>query len=263
MFAVKLAGDGTIKINNGTGAMPTFCSLNLFFGIEGQSNAAGYGAGCGFSTTGGVDLRPNNSLVTPLTDPNGDNTYSPFTGGTGSAWPSMAQRLYQLTGRKTIIINLGIPSAGLTVSGGGNMWGPGADCRYPQFSNRITNALSVLAGSAYSNFEYHGDIWWQGETDGGMGVSTNTYRDALITFINQVHGDWPRYLRNFYMVKIKSTLSGYPNIRAADDLVEAAHNRAFVAAENLAPYYDPANAHHIQSEYNAIGIDIAEFIAEN
>ena len=233
-----------------------------FFVDIGQSNACGYSNSVNtLSGVGGIEIKTNGTLVTPVTDPCGQAVGKFDATVKGSSWPAFAKKYAEISSKPPIILCLGAMAAGLTSDPyESGQWAVGAADLYASAKTHIDSAIATLESDGYK-IDFKGFIFWQGETDGQINVSTAAYQAALETLATQYFSDYSAWGTdlNFYLIKIKNNGANDYKIRDADDNASVGNVRIKVAFENP---YTGADEHHTQAEYDVIGEAVATYINE-
>jgi hypothetical protein len=205
-------------------------------------------------TVAGIEIHTDGSYTVPLIEPTGNND-SPFHesghGGynQGSLWLAFANKYYDLSGQKIIVLSLGINGTLISQWTGGYM----ADA-----VGEITTAINQLQEDGYY-FEFENVIWLQGESDNNNGTTTIQYKTALNSLWTYIKQQFPSYsleLSISYPYKVgeyacQPAQLAYAN-EEADVYLDYPVDTPFCG--NL--------VHFCQAQYNEIGETIAVNIYE-
>ena len=227
--------------------------------VAGQSNAEGRGS----STTAGAGWRMDGAATETLQDPVGGAL-------SGSAWPAFANKYYQLTGRKVVIIEAASGGTALLAAAGASNWSS---------TGFLRGVAIVVAQGAVEALQAAGRlghvrlIWQQGEQDAsaynGTTVTDTLYQaeqEALFAyFFANITG-----LESILVSELGTTLNGvgasnYTLIRAAQNAAVAATancHLAFTGAKDFAAQAKMLdNVHYNQTGLNEMGEALATYAA--
>lgn len=241
-----------------------------FFVARGQSNATGAGDSQ-YSpevTNGSLEITVEGD-IRPLADPVGE-AVSPWSASSGSLYPAFANKYYELTGKKIILLHTTLGGSGLTrvTQYSPTYYWKGTGQLGEQSEDIIDSSIAILDAAGYS-FQFMGQLWYQGESDydrtaEAYGADLN---DFFTAFINHYIAEWPDIKNYEYKM---STFGGETSPRQANDSLAASRTDTLVVWDNPYDYYTqlstyPATQgwHLTQEQYNLCGETSAEIIAEN
>lgn len=244
-------------------------SIDLFL-IGGQSNAAGSAGNAAGSPDvalfNSVMWQPSAGALLPTDDPVGSV-------GTGSAWPAFANRWFEETGRRCILVQSASSGSGQTAASAiaeGHHWDDGGN-RYPDAVALLDDAIKYLSRRKV-NYVIRGILWHQGErdcqaTEGGK-ITASEYRSA---FENMVSKFRTKYGSGFdlWLFRVgkrnSGDTAGFQGIRAEqyDATVDSAH--IHMVYTDCVNFPDRAlmldELHYIQAGYDHMGSRGASAIA--
>jgi len=255
---------GVVKTSS-TGIIKNWDHACVFVTSSGQSNCSGFGdSALSVPCPNGYEIHTNNSVESTITDPVGQNAGSFWAANTGSLYPALAQKFYELTGRKAIVLSLGVGSSGLHVDPySAGIWKVSSHDLYDEAKGEIDGAISYLAGQAY-DFDYAIHIWFQGETDALAHVSQADYVTDFTAYKNQMFSDyteWPNL--KIFVAHIKNHDAYDAAMRAAAEAVAASSGgRVIIGSSNPGPYNE-LTEHYDQEELDEVGENLAVSAVNN
>ena len=152
----------------------------LLFIVAGQSNAVGTGPIPGYEDASYCSLYwdwkdQKAKSLKPLKDP----VYRSFR---GSAWPSFARKIFELTGRKVIILNVAWGGAAVTNINPNNSWYQDATVTSLRRTDATREWTDMAAELKAKDIQYElaGMMWIQGEAEcARVGAGTITVQDYI------------------------------------------------------------------------------------
>ena len=223
------------------GSNPSASSKPVLFVISGQSNAVGCGlyppctqakdSGSFWSwANGDNELKP---IVDPISNEN-----------KGSGWPEFASLFFELTGRKTILLN--IANGGSTVTDGGyttaNTWADNGYGTLRTSRSGVWNAFSSAVPA--TDYDLGGILWVQGEYDAQrLYAGTITVGEYSGTWDNLSEGtrgvlQWTRNLIGVSNCPIFIGLIGYQQSCKTNTALKNAYDAIINAQRALVDYTD-------------------------
>ena len=252
----------------------------LLFIVAGQSNAVGTGPSPGYEDASYCGLYwdwkdQKSKSLKPLRDP-------VYRSVKGSAWPSFARKIFELTGRKTIILNIAWGGAAVTNINPSNSWYQDDEVvslRRIDATREWTALLDALKASSI-DYELAGMMWVQGESEcariGAGTLSVQSYVDGTLDVFKYFRDLTSRPTLPIYMAQIGYTksvltnlvlLNGYEAVRAAQLELCMKNENDFMACELPGTYfragYMQDNIHYNQRGYNSMGVSFARFISNH
>lgn len=252
----------------------------LLFIVAGQSNAVGTGPSPGYEDASYCGLYwdwkdQKSKSLKPLRDP-------VYRSVKGSAWPSFARKIFELTGRKTIILNIAWGGAAVTNINPSNSWYQDDEVvslRRIDATREWTALLDALKASSI-DYELAGMMWVQGESEcaqiGAGTLSVQSYVDGTLDVFKYFRDLTSRPTLPIYMAQIGYTksvltnpvlLNGYEAVRAAQLELCMKNENDFMACELPGTYfragYMQDAIHYNQRGYNSLGASFARFISNH
>lgn len=252
----------------------------LLFIVAGQSNAVGTGPIPGYEDASYCSLYwdwkdQKAKSLKPLKDP-------VYRSVKGSAWPSFARKIFELTGRKVIILNVAWGGAAVTNINPSNSWYQDDEVvslRRIDATREWTALLDALKASSI-DYELAGMMWVQGESEcariGAGTLSVQSYVDGTLDVFKYFRDLTSRPTLPIYMAQIGYTksvltnpvlLNGYEAVRAAQLELCMKNENDFMACELPGTYfragYMQDNIHYNQRGYNSLGASFARFISNH
>ena len=250
----------------------------VLFIVAGQSNAAGYvpqayesAAYCGQLW----DYRPNVNKLVPLKDPTNPR-YSDY----GSAWPAFARHFFEITGRKSVIVNVAKGASYVTNHSENTWYGEDDTNELRVIASTQFMAVTEALGTAETDYILGGILWIQGEAEAtGLGqgtISVSEYKSGTLDvfrFFKEMtaNPDLQIYMSQigFHSQGLTNPVvqSGYEKVQKAQ--VELARdNENVYLAFSGAKYFREAKemtdgVHYSQNGYNIVGKAFARFIANH
>ena len=250
----------------------------VLFIVAGQSNAAGYvpqayesAAYCGQFW----DYRPNVNKLVPLKDPTNPR-YSDY----GSAWPAFARHFFEITGRKSVIVNVAKGASYVTNHSENTWYGEDDTNELRVIASTQFMAVTEALGTAETDYILGGILWIQGEAEAtGLGqgtISVSEYKSGTLDvfrFFKEMtaNPDLQIYMSQigFHSQGLTNPVvqSGYEKVQKAQ--VELARdNENVYLAFSGAKYFREAKemtdgVHYSQNGYNIVGKAFARFIANH
>lgn len=164
------------------------------FGVAGQSNATGHGAGGQWSPRPDPVrcLQFHGGSLASCHDPVGNPGAVPAGEVGVSPWPAFAQTYHEATGHAVLVVPCAIGGTGQHIGSdlnGNGHWGPGGTLA-AQAIDKINAALAAASSAGWQP-QYRGTLWHQGENDAdtlqGSSADTTAYREALKWMIQEFH----------------------------------------------------------------------------
>ena len=254
----------------------------LLFIVAGQSNAVGTGPSPGYEDASYCGLYwdwkdQKAKSIKPLKDP----VYRSFR---GSAWPSFARKIFELTGRKVIILNVAWGGAAVTNINPNNSWYQDStvtSLRRIDATREWTALLEALKASSI-DYELAGMMWVQGEAEcariGAGTLPVQAYTDGTLDAFKYFRDLTSRPTLPIYMAQIgyyklamanPELLGGYEKVRKAqlDLCKEHEKDSIFMASELPGTYFKAGYMqdaiHYNQRGYNSLGASFARFISNH
>lgn len=254
----------------------------LLFIVAGQSNAVGTGPIPGYEDASYCGLYwdwkdQKSKSLKPLKDP----VYRSFR---GSAWPSFARKIFELAGRKVIILNVAWGGAAVTNINPNNSWYQDSTVTSLRRidATREWNDLTTALKTKGIQYELAGMMWIQGEAEcariGAGTLSVQTYTDGTLDTFKYFreltsNSTLPIYLAQIgyykHAMANPELLGGYEKVRKAqlDLCKEHEKNLVFMASELPATYFKAGYMqdaiHYNQRGYNSLGASFARFISNH
>ena len=254
----------------------------LLFIVAGQSNAVGTGPSPGYEDASYCGLYwdwkdQKAKSLKPLKDP----VYRSFR---GSAWPSFARKIFELTGRKVIILNVAWGGAAVTNINPNNSWYQDSTVTSLRRidATREWNDLTTALKTKGIQYELAGMMWIQGEAEcariGAGTLSVQAYTDGTLDAFKYFreltsNSTLPIYLAQIgyykHAMANPELLGGYEKVRKAqlDLCKEHEKNLVFMASELPATYFKAGYMqdaiHYNQQGYNSLGASFARFISNH
>ena len=254
----------------------------LLFIVAGQSNAVGTGPSPGYEDASYCGLYwdwkdQKAKSLKPLKDP----VYRSFR---GSAWPSFARKIFELTGRKVIILNVAWGGAAVTNINPNNSWYQDSTVTSLRRidATREWNDLTTALKTKGIQYELAGMMWIQGEAEcariGAGTLSVQAYTDGTLDAFKYFreltsNSTLPIYLAQIgyykHAMANPELLGGYEKVRKAqlDLCKEHEKNLVFMASELPATYFKAGYMqdaiHYNQRGYNSLGASFARFISNH
>ncbi len=251
----------------------------LLFIVAGQSNAVGTGPNPGYEDASYCGYywywkSPETRSLRPLKDP---VAYS----NRGSAWPEFARKMFELTGRKVIILNVARGGAAVT-NISTNTWYQDSGFTSPCRDNATREwvAMTQYLKDKGIKYELAGMLWIQGESEcarvGTGALNVQKYIDGTIDAFNYFKTLTETPNLHIYMAQIGYTntvlinqdlLKGYEIIRKTqNDLCNTTPN-VFMASELPGTYFNAGymqdTIHYNQRGYNSLGASFARYITNH
>ena len=252
----------------------------LLFIVAGQSNAVGTGPIPGYEDASYCGLYwdwkdQKSKSLKPLKDP----VYRSFR---GSAWPSFARKIFELAGRKVIILNVAWGGAAVTNINPNNSWYQDSTVTSLRRidATREWNDLTTALKTKGIQYELAGMMWVQGEAEcariGAGTLSVQSYVDGTLDVFKYFRDLTGRPTLSIYMAQIGYTksvltnpdlLNGYEAVRAAQLELCMKNENDFMACELPGTYFNAGymqdNIHYNQRGYNSMGASFARFISNH
>jgi hypothetical protein len=261
--------DGTVEqIHNYLAAKwlpvsPIIAGTVDLFVIAGQSNAEGRGTG-GPAVATGIGYEIDGGAVRSIADPVGGAT-------NGSAWPSLAQKWHDLTGRTALVYEAAYGGSGLIsgVSGTTN-WTTGSlrTCAAAVTTDiqDWISARGLTLGKCYV-------VWAQGEQEAiainGTTITGAAYETSLGGLFDYLDVNIPQV--NGFLISSLGKLvdgtydAGHTEIRTAQVNVATARADTHIAFDRAQYFVSESkmvdNVHYSQTGLNEMGEGIATFAA--
>ncbi len=254
----------------------------LLFIVAGQSNAVGSGPKPGYEDASYCGLywdwnNQNAKSLKPLKDP---INYSIR----GSAWPAFARNIFELTGRKVIILNVARGGAAVADINRANSWYEDEKVKSPCRTNatREWTAMTAELKAKSIQYELAGMMWIQGEAEcariGAGTLPVQAYIDGTLDAFNYFRELTDSTKLPIYLAQIGYTktvlinpdlLNGYEKVRKAqlDLCKEHETDFIFMASELPGTYFKAGymqdTIHYNQRGYNSLGASFARFISNH
>lgn len=242
-----------------------------FFVGRGQSNAVGVGDSTQSTPClNGIEVTSTGTIISSITDPVGVDNGHFGAAASGSFYPAFANKYYELTGKKVIILSTAAGGSSLTATNYGHPAWNAVDGLGDQSDAIIHSTLTLLENNGY-NFTFMGQLWYQGESDYGDRLSG--YKSAMEAFCTAFNAEFEEYPEiKTYIFKIVSspTLSGVNDLRDIQALLCTERSDMLMVFDNPYSYdYNLANYpatqgwHLTQEQYDNCGETAAQIIAES
>lgn len=254
----------------------------LLFIVAGQSNAVGTGPSPGYEDASYCGLYwdwkdQNSKSLKPLKDP----VYRSFR---GSAWPSFARKIFELTGRKVIILNVAWGGAAVTNINPNNSWYQDATVTSLRRTDATREWTDMAAELKAKDIQYElaGMMWIQGEAEcarvGAGTITVQDYIDGTLDVFKYFReltntAELPIYLAQIgyykHAMANPELLGGYEQVRKAqlDLCKEHETDSIFMASELPGTYFKAGYMqdaiHYNQRGYNSLGASFARFISNH
>lgn len=246
------------------------------FLTAGQSDARGKGDSTASPdvASGTAHEFTGSGLVT-LDDPVGDTTAT--EANSGSAWPAFAVRYNAATNREVVFVPEAVGGAAMASEAdtGNGFWEPGVSgSLYPTAKQHVNDCLTWLSNNGYSNPQFRGVLWHQGETDADQirdGVITqDQFKTAMQALVDQFHTDFRSDLP-FYAAYLGRRQGGAePNtrkVRGAQKEIVAENDYAIAAFKDCYSFarrgLQQDTWHFTQPGYDEMGRVMASRVAGN
>lgn len=248
----------------------------VLFIVAGQSNAAGYvlnpyesAAYCAQMW----DYRPNVNALVPLKDPT-----NPRYSDRGSAWPAFARQFFEITGRKSVILNAAKGASYVTNHNANTWYGADDENDLRVIASTQYKACAAVLGTIGEDFELGGVLWIQGEAETtGVGNGTITVSEYemgtldVFRFSREMTdiSDLPIFMSQIGSHRLtltnESVAKGYREIWNAQEKI-ARNNANVYLAFSGAKYFLEAgmmhdNVHYSHEGYRIVGEGMARFVA--
>lgn len=254
----------------------------LLFIVAGQSNAVGTGPYPGYEDASYCGLYwdwkdQKAKALKPLKDP-------AYRSIKGSAWPSFARKIFEITGRKVIILNVASGGAAVTNINRANSWYQDGTVVSTCRTNATREWTDMTAELEAKGIQYElvGMLWVQGEAEcariGAGTLPVQAYTDGTLdafTYFRELTSKptLPIYLAQIGYYKLAMTnpelLGGYEKVRKAqlDLCKEHETDSIFMASELPGTYFKAGymqdTIHYNQRGYNSLGASFARFISNH
>lgn len=254
----------------------------LLFIVAGQSNAVGTGPYPGYEDASYCGLYwdwkdQKSKSLKPLKDP-------VYRSVKGSAWPSFARKIFELTGRKVIILNVAWGGAAVTNINPNNSWYQDSTVTSLRRidATREWNDLTTALKAKDIQYELAGMMWIQGETEcarvGAGTITVQDYIDGTLDVFKYFReltntAELPIYLAQIgyykHAMANPELLGGYEQVRKAQlDLCKEHETESIFMASELPGTYFKAGymqdaIHYNQRGYNSLGASFARFISNH
>lgn len=254
----------------------------LLFIVAGQSNAVGTGPSPGYEDASYCGLYwdwkdQKAKSLKPLKDP----VYRSFR---GSAWPSFARKIFELTGRKVIILNVAWGGAAVTNINPNNSWYQDATVTSLRRTDATREWTDMAAELKAKDIQYElaGMMWIQGEAEcarvGAGTITVQDYIDGTLDVFKYFReltntAELPIYLAQIgyykHAMANPELLGGYEKVRKAQlDLCKEHETESIFMASELPGTYFKAGymqdaIHYNQRGYNSLGASFARFISNH
>ena len=251
----------------------------LLFIVAGQSNAVGTGPYPGYEDASYCALYwdwkdQKAKSLRPLKDP-------AYRSIKGSAWPSFARKMFEITGRKVIILNIAWGGAAVT-NISANSWYQDEKVTSPRRTDATREWADMTAELKAKGiqFEIAGMLWVQGEAEcGRVGAGTlsiKEYVDGTLDVFQFFRGLTNSPSLPVYMAQIgyhdlcltnDEIRKGYDAVRKAQLDLCANGKTALMSSELPGTYfmagYMTDKVHYSQRGYNSLGASFARFISNH
>lgn len=252
----------------------------LLFIVAGQSNAVGYGPNHGYEDASYCGLYwdwkdQKSKSLKPLKDP-------VYRSVKGSAWPSFARKIFELTGRKVIILNVAWGGAAVTNINPNNSWYQDATVTSLRRTDATREWTDMAAELKAKDIQYElaGMMWIQGEAEcarvGAGTITVQDYIDGTLDVFKYFReltntAELPIYLAQIGYTKSVLTdsdlLKGYEAIRSAQVGICNSNENDHLASELPGTYFKAGymqdTIHYNQRGYNSLGASFARFISNH
>lgn len=246
---------------------PTFAADLDVFLVGGQSNAQGYGTSAQSTrAVPGKCLSFYMGQIVDANDPVGN-------ANTGSMWPSFCRSYYAATRRAVMVVPaaVGATSQFLGCNAVAGSWDVGG-ILFDIAQTKLSSALSAAQASGWTP-QYRGELWSQGEYDGGAiaagRVTRAQYTMALYNMAARFRAAHPEGC--LYIIRtgdLPLTNPGYAQVRDSQETVAAVHHetqnvrivfRGTVAFKNYG-LMAPDGTHYNQIGLNTVGKYVAHAV---
>lgn len=249
----------------------------LLFIVAGQSNAVGSGPSPGFEDASYCGLYwdwkdQKAKSLKPLKDPVYRSTSS-------SAWPTFGRKIFEITGRKVIILNVAWGGAAVTNINPSNSWYQDSAVTSLRRVDATREWNALLAEMKAKNIEYElgGMLWIQGEAEAGrlaQGLMKPSEYIAgtldVFKFFRTLTAsqNLPVYLGQIgYSKNALGNPTGYDLVRQAQSEICIANENVFMASQLPITYikagYMADTIHYDRRGYNSLGASFARFITNH
>ena len=254
----------------------------LLFIVAGQSNAVGTGPSPGYEDASYCGLYwdwkdQKAKSLKPLRDP-------VYRSVKGSAWPSFARKIFELTGRKVIILNVAWGGAAVTNINPNNSWYQDATVTSLRRTDATREWTDMDAELKAKDIQYElaGMMWIQGEAEcarvGAGTITVQDYIDGTLDVFKYFReltntAELPIYLAQIgyykHAMANPELLGGYEQVRKAqlDLCKEHETDSIFMASELPGTYFKAGYMqdaiHYNQRGYNSLGASFARFISNH
>lgn len=251
----------------------------LLFVVAGQSNAVGTGPYPGYEDASYCGLYwdwtdQKAKALKPLKDP-------VYRSVKGSAWPSFARKMFEITGRKVIILNIAWGGAAVT-NISANSWYQDEKVTSPRRTDATREWADMTAELKAKGiqFEIAGMLWVQGEAEcsrvGAGTLAIKAYVDGTLDVFQFFRGLTNSPSLPVYMAQIgyhdlcltnDEIRKGYDAVRKAQLDLCANGKTALMSSELPGTYfmagYMTDKVHYSQRGYNSLGASFARFITNH
>ena len=249
----------------------------LLFIVAGQSNAVGTGPYPGYEDASYCGLYwdwkdQKAKSLKPLKDPVYRSTRS-------SAWPAFGRKIFEITGRKVIILNVAWGGAAVTNINPSNSWYQDSAVTSLRRVDATREWNALLAEMKAKNIEYElgGMLWIQGEAEAGrlaQGLMKPSEYIAgtldVFKFFRTLTAsqNLPVYLGQIgYSKNALGNPTGYDLVRQAQSEICIANENVFMASQLPITYikagYMADTIHYDRRGYNSLGASFARFITNH
>lgn len=251
----------------------------LLFIVAGQSNAVGTGPYPGYEDASYCGLYwdwtdQKAKALKPLKDP-------VYRSVKGSAWPSFARKMFEITGRKVIILNIAWGGAAVT-NISANSWYQDEKVTSPRRTDATREWADMTTELEAKGIQYElvGMLWVQGEAEcsrvGAGTLAIKAYVDGTLDVFQFFRGLTNSPSLPVYMAQIgyhdlcltnDEIRKGYDAVRKAQLDLCANGKTALMSSELPGTYfmagYMTDKVHYSQRGYNSLGASFARFISNH
>jgi len=247
----------------------THAQDKALFLVAGQSNAVGQGnkdssVSCGTHTA--FEYRMNDTSLSPLRDPAGENWQYFQQANTGSFIPAFANRYHSQTGKQVVIISAARSGSSCHTKAeleNYGTWAPKG--KLPLLENALVKTKQAMQ---YSGLPIKGVIWCQGERDANAinngQLAATEYEAALTDLIRRFRKTLGETLP-FYIVQTgfykNHDKKGFDEVRKAQERVAEHLPNTFLVYKNTGEFeklgWMKDEIHYSQQGLNDIGEKIA------
>jgi len=245
----------------------------VLFLVAGQSNAAGQGnkdSSVSCSSHTAFEFRMNDTSLSPLRDPAGENWLNFQRANTGSFIPAFAKQYHHQTGKQVVIISAARGGSSCHTNAELENYGTWATKgNMPLFESALVKTKQAMQ---HSTLSLSGVIWCQGERDANAintGQLTATeYETALIDLIGRFRKALGETLP-FYIIQTgfykNHAREGFDEVRKAQERVAVHLPNTFLVYKDTGEFekwgFMKDEIHYSQQGLNDIGEKMANVIA--